>query len=114
MQKPRLLDPVREKCRVRHYSPRTEKTYIQWIKRYLSWQDKQYPKDLVVIVENGTRDVVRGTRKTMASSGVKNERLGNLSTLKRKISCFYYQRSSDLISVPLCLFICIAYKSIIV
>ena len=29
MQKPRLLDQMREVCRVRHYSPRTEKTYGQ-------------------------------------------------------------------------------------
>jgi hypothetical protein len=29
MQKPRLLDQVRQVCRVRNYSPRTEKTYIQ-------------------------------------------------------------------------------------
>lgn len=46
MQKPRLLDQVREVCRVRHYSPRTEKTYIHWIKRYIFFHDKRHPKDM--------------------------------------------------------------------
>ena len=33
MSKPRLLDQVREALRVRHYSLRTEESYVQWIKR---------------------------------------------------------------------------------
>jgi hypothetical protein len=35
MQKPRLLDEVRQTCRDRHNSICTEKAYIHWIKRYL-------------------------------------------------------------------------------
>ena len=31
MQKPRLLDQEHQVCRVRHYSPRTEKANIQWL-----------------------------------------------------------------------------------
>jgi integron integrase len=46
MQKPRLLDQVREVCRVRHYSSRTEKAYIHWIKRYIFYHDKRHPKDM--------------------------------------------------------------------
>lgn len=46
MQKPRLLDQVREVCRVRHYSPRTEKAYIHWIKRYIFYHDKRHPRDM--------------------------------------------------------------------
>lgn len=46
MQKPRLLDQVREVCRVRHYSPRTEKTYIDWIMHYIFFHDKRHPKDM--------------------------------------------------------------------
>jgi hypothetical protein len=33
--KPKLLDQVRNKIRIRHYSIRTEKTYLDWIKRYI-------------------------------------------------------------------------------
>jgi hypothetical protein len=34
--KPRLLDRVREAIRARHYSRRTEKAYVHWIKRYIN------------------------------------------------------------------------------
>lgn len=30
-----LLDTVKEKIRVKHYSPKTEKTYLGWIERYI-------------------------------------------------------------------------------
>ena len=30
--KPKLLDQVRQAIRARHYSKRTEKTYVDWIK----------------------------------------------------------------------------------
>ena len=32
---PKLLDRVRDSIRVRHYSRRTERTYVQWIKRFI-------------------------------------------------------------------------------
>lgn len=31
--KPKLLDQVRQAIRARHYGNRTEKTYVEWIKR---------------------------------------------------------------------------------
>jgi hypothetical protein len=34
-EKPRLLDQVRQAIRTRHYSPRTEETYVHWIKRFI-------------------------------------------------------------------------------
>jgi len=36
MENPRLLGQVRDALRVRHYSLRTEASYLQWIKRYIS------------------------------------------------------------------------------
>jgi len=33
--KPKLLDQVREKLRVKHYSIRTEQAYVDWIKRFV-------------------------------------------------------------------------------
>ena len=32
--------------RVKHYSIRTEKTYIDWIKRYILYHGKRHPKDM--------------------------------------------------------------------
>ena len=43
---PRLLDQVRDAIRLKHYSIRTEHTYIDWIKRYILFHKKQHPKDL--------------------------------------------------------------------
>src|SRR5256885_6542412 len=43
---PRLLDQVRTRIRVLHYSIRTEQAYVDWIKRYIHFHDKQHPRDL--------------------------------------------------------------------
>jgi integron integrase len=43
---PKLLDQVRDKLRVKHYSIRTEQTYSDWIKRYIYFHDKRHPKDM--------------------------------------------------------------------
>lgn len=37
---PPLLDQVRERIRVKHYSIRTETAYLDWIKRYIMFFDK--------------------------------------------------------------------------
>ena len=42
--KPRLLDQVRQTIRRKHYSLRTEATYIDWIKRYIFFHRKRHPK----------------------------------------------------------------------
>ena len=43
---PKLLDIVRGKIRLKHYSIRTEQAYTDWIKRFILHFDKQHPKDL--------------------------------------------------------------------
>jgi len=43
---PKLLDRVRESIRARHYSLRTEEAYVQWIRRFILFHNKQHPKDL--------------------------------------------------------------------
>lgn len=43
---PKLLDQVRDKLRVKHYSIRTEQTYLGWIKRYIYFHGKRHPKDM--------------------------------------------------------------------
>lgn len=44
--KPRLLDRVRQTLRARHYSRRTEKAYVFWIKRYILFHGKRHPLEL--------------------------------------------------------------------
>jgi integron integrase len=41
-----LLDQVRDRIRVKHYSIRTETQYVQWIRRFILFHDKRHPKDM--------------------------------------------------------------------
>ena len=44
--KPRLLDRVRAALRARHYSRRTEDTYVAWIRRYILFHNKRHPTEM--------------------------------------------------------------------
>ena len=43
MQKKKLLEIVRNKIRVKHYSISTERTYLYWIKYYILFHNKTHP-----------------------------------------------------------------------
>ena len=43
---PSLLDGVRARIRVKHYALRTEKTYVDWIKRFIVFHGKRHPRDM--------------------------------------------------------------------
>ena len=43
---PRLLDMAREAIRRRHFSYRTEETYLQWMKRFILFSRKRHPREL--------------------------------------------------------------------
>ena len=42
----KLLDQVRDALRMKHYSMRTEQSYVSWIKRYILFHRKKHPKDM--------------------------------------------------------------------
>lgn len=42
----RLLDQVRGKVRLKHYSIRTEQAYVDWIRRFILHFDKRHPREL--------------------------------------------------------------------
>jgi integron integrase len=43
---PCLLDSVRAGLRARHYSPRTEKAYVCWIRRFILFHGKRHPETM--------------------------------------------------------------------
>jgi len=43
---PRLLDQVRNMIRSRHYSIRTEDTYVGWIRRFILFHGKRHPRSM--------------------------------------------------------------------
>lgn len=45
-QKSPLLSAVREKLRVKHYSLRTEQSYLYWIKYYIRFQGTRHPAEM--------------------------------------------------------------------
>ncbi len=43
---PKLLDRLRQACRVRHYSIRTEDCYHDWVRRFILFHGKRHPADM--------------------------------------------------------------------
>ena len=41
-----LLDQVRAECRARHYSIRTERAYVSWVRRYVLANGRRHPRRL--------------------------------------------------------------------
>ena len=43
---PKLLDQVRDRLRVKHYSICTETQYLQWIKRCILFHGQRHPREM--------------------------------------------------------------------
>jgi integron integrase len=43
---PRLLDELRQCIRARHYSIRTERSYVDWVRRLILFHGKRHPREL--------------------------------------------------------------------
>lgn len=46
MGKPKLMDQVRDAIRSRHYSLRTEASYLHWIRRFILFHGKRHPAEM--------------------------------------------------------------------
>jgi integrase len=54
----KLLDQVVDLLRIKHYSYRTEQTYVDWIRRYILFHNKCHPRDIRTVQELlGHKDV---------------------------------------------------------
>jgi integron integrase len=73
---PRLLDRVRQALRTRHYSPRTEKAYLGWIRRYILFHGKRHPAQMgpreveAFLTHLATEVKVSGPTQTQALSAL--------------------------------------------
>jgi len=43
---PRLLDQLRDRIRLRHYSIRTEEAYSEWVRRFVIFHGRRHPREL--------------------------------------------------------------------
>ena len=80
---PKLLDQVRDKIRVKHYSIRTETQYVQWIKRFILFHDKRHPLDMDAVEVEAflTYLAVEGS----VSASTQNQALSALLFLYREV-----------------------------
>ena len=79
----RLLDQIRERLRLKHYSIRTEKSYVDWIRRYIVFHNRQHPRQL------GSKDVERFLTYLAVdrelSASTQNQALAALLLLYREV-----------------------------
>jgi hypothetical protein len=45
-QPPRLLDQVREAIRLKHFSLKTEKSYLYYIRDFILFHNKRHPREM--------------------------------------------------------------------
>ncbi len=83
MQKIKLLDQVRDVLRLKHYSYRTEKNYLYWIKKYIIFHNKAHP------LEMGEKEIAEfltflAVKENVASS-TQNQALNAIVFLYKKV-----------------------------
>ncbi len=70
--KPKLLDQVRNALRVRHLALSTEKTYVDWIRRFILFHNKRHPLEMGKQLEQPNKTVEEARREVQEGA---NERL---------------------------------------
>lgn len=65
---PKLLEQVRAAIRTRHYSLRTEDSYINWIKRFIIFNGKRHPSELGAAEVSAFLSDLAVNRKVAAST----------------------------------------------
>lgn len=82
-REPRLLDQVHIALRARHYSRRTERSYVRWILRFILFNGKRHPADM------GEREITSflsmlATRRKVSAS-TQNQALSAILFLYRVV-----------------------------
>ena len=81
--KPRLLDRVRQAIGSRHYSRRTEKAYVHWIKRYVFFHGTRHPAEMGAVEVTAFLTSLAVHSKVAAST--QNQALSALLFLYREV-----------------------------
>ncbi|KPJ75515.1 MAG: integrase [Deltaproteobacteria bacterium SG8_13] len=72
----KLLDQVRDRLRTKHYSYHTEKSYLQWIRRFILFHGKRHPKKMAekeieaFLTDLAVRRKVAATTQNQAFSAI--------------------------------------------
>jgi integron integrase len=81
--KPRLLDMLRERLRMRHYSYRTEQQYVHWARRFILFHGKRHPAELAGPDVEAFLNHLANRRRVSAST--QNQALAALLFLYREV-----------------------------
>lgn len=80
---PKLLDRLRERLRVKHYSLRTEQAYVAWVRRFILANGKRHPREM------GEREVedflTQLATRHQVAAGTQNQALAALLFLYREV-----------------------------
>lgn len=80
---PRLLDQVRGTIRLHGYSPRTEKAYVGWIRRYVRFHGMRHPREMAEREASAFLTHLAAERNVSAST--QNQVLSAILFLYRKV-----------------------------
>ena len=80
---PRLLDQVRDTIRRKHFSLRTEQTYVHWIKRFILFHGKRHPREMGAV--EATAFLNHLARDRHVASATQNQGLHAILFLYREV-----------------------------
>jgi hypothetical protein len=81
--KPKLLDQVRHRCRLRHLALSTEQAYVGWIRRFILFHHKRHPLEMGANEVSGFLTHLAVARRVAAST--QNQALSALLFLYREV-----------------------------
>lgn len=81
--KPRLLDQMRERIRLKHYSIRTEKVYCEWVKQFIRFHQYRHPAEMGAVEVEAFLTDLAVRRKVSAST--QNQALSALLFLYKEV-----------------------------
>jgi len=76
----------REAIRVRHYSRRTEETYLDWVRRYIRFHGRRHPREQVLLAQQHF-----GARVVQHES----QSLGRIGCIERQVGATRFQHGQD-------------------
>jgi integron integrase len=79
----KLLDLYRESLRVRHYSHRTEVTYISWVRQFILFHKKRHPREMGVDEINAFITYLANEKNVAAST--QNQAISSILFLYRHV-----------------------------
>ncbi|MCK6568533.1 MAG: integron integrase [Chloroflexi bacterium] len=82
-QPKKLLDHYRDHIRLKQYSPRTEKTYLKWVREYILYHNKRHPKEMGA--EQIRQFITHLVVERQASASTQNQAISAILFLYRNV-----------------------------